>query len=263
METKEVMPKNLYPALSITRITNPNRFYAVPLIGFLVKILMLIPQFFEMLILSIAVFFMVFLINPFVVLFTGKYWDSAYQLYSGLLKLSLKIYFFIYGLTNTYPGFDFTIHDSYKIVIEKPSNPSRLLLFPFLGLVIRAIMLIPFLIYEGIIANAAYLAALGGAIPVLFQGRYPETTFELARDSVRLNLAISMYIGGLSDKYPSFWISMNHQTIKIMLIILAVMMSAANWTNPATQPKTSNYEIQKDVMQQFKGSDSSDLKTGY
>lgn len=240
METKTVT--NLYPTISLPHIQNPNRFYAFFVIGFVTKIIMLIPVFIELVFLGIAAFVMVMLINPLVVLFTGKYWDPAYTLMSGIMKLSAKISLFLFGLTNTYPGFDFTIHDKYTIDIPKPQHPNRFFAIPVLGGVARIVLLIPFLIYETVIRNGASIGATASSFPALFKGKYPESTYEIERDSVRLNLAISMYMAGFSDKYPNFWISMNHQPIKILLIILGALMVLGNWGNTAMNPNRQEYD---------------------
>src|SRR3989344_1395908 len=67
------IPSNLYPVININRNEKPNRFYAFPLIGFLTKIIILIPVFIWMAILGIVQGILL-IINSFIVLFTGKYW---------------------------------------------------------------------------------------------------------------------------------------------------------------------------------------------
>src|SRR5882724_492928 len=99
-------PKKIYPTFILANNQHPNRLYAFPLIGFLVKIVFLIPVLIEMFFLGI-VSFLVLVINWFVVLITGKYWDNAYKFFLGLMRLSAKIHIFIFGLTDKYPGFTF------------------------------------------------------------------------------------------------------------------------------------------------------------
>jgi hypothetical protein len=57
---------------------------------------------------------------------------------------------------------------------------------------------------------------------------------------------------GFSDKYPSFWISMNHQTTKIVLIILGALMWAGNIGNSVTkEERRENMQYnQQDMMKQ-------------
>ncbi|MCL5073089.1 MAG: DUF4389 domain-containing protein [Actinobacteria bacterium] len=245
------MPKNIYPTLTAELIKNPSRFYAFPILGILVKVIIVIPIFIELMFLSIVYFF-VSIINSFSVLFTGRYWDLAYQLVLGLMRLNTKIYFFMSGLTNKYPGFNFTINDTFNVEMAKPEKPNRLFAFPILGGIVRVILLIPYLVYTYVIQNAANIGVFVSFVPVLFMGKYPESTYELARDGNRLSLSSSAYMGGLSDSYPSFWISMNHKTAKIILIILGALIAIVNFFSPRS---SQQYNYQKTEEFNFNNQD--------
>ncbi|GEM_PF-1163483 len=223
--------QGIYPILNAVPIQNPSRFYAIPLLGFLVKLILLIPVFFEIIFISIWWMIAVMIINPFVVLFTNKYWQSAYSINLGYLRMVTKISFYLFGLTNKYPGFNLTINDNYSLDIPYPENPKKIFAIPIIGFIIRIILLIPYLIFEGIISQAAAIGtfSLAWAV-VLFKGRYPEGLFELARDSLRVSISANAYMTGLSDKYPSFYISMNHDKIKIILIAIAIILNGFNFT---------------------------------
>lgn len=230
--------KNLYPEITVSRIKNPSRFYAIPVLGWLVKIIMLIPVGIFICILSFANFF-IWMINSFYITFTGKYWKVAYDLNTGIIRLVLKSQFFIYGLTDQYPGFSFAIDDKFSIKIPYPKSPSKFFAFPIFGLLVRFIMLIPFWIYQSIISRAASIALAVGSFFVTFTGIYPESDYEINRDAVRLEIAANMWLLGLSDEYPSFWISMNHQAIKIILIILSILLMGANYSSGFTNRDNS------------------------
>ncbi|HSW88679.1 MAG TPA: DUF4389 domain-containing protein [Candidatus Saccharimonadales bacterium] len=221
--------KNMYPDINIKRIKNPNRLYAIPLFGFLVKLIMIIPVGIYMVILSFAWFF-VWIINSFYILFNGKYWNVGYNFSSGLIHLSAKIAFFMFGMTDTYPGFDFAIDDSFSISITYPKKPNRWLAIPLFGFLARLILLIPFLIYQTVLSKAAQIALVVGSFFVTFTGKYPESDYEINRDSYRLDQAAFMWFAGLSDTYPSFWISMNHSGIKITLIILSILLNVVGFS---------------------------------
>lgn len=215
---------NLYPAIDIKRNEKPNRFYAFPIFGFIVKIFILIPVYIWIFLVCLGGAILS-IINSFIVLLTGKYWKTAYNYNLGLLRLNIKTGYFMSGLTDKYPGFGFTIQDNFTVDLTYPEKSNRFFAIPILGGFIRIIILIPYFIYQNIIGSASYIGVLVSFFPVLFMGKYPESTFELARDSVRVNQAIYVYITGISDKYPSFHISMNHKTIKIILIILGILFS--------------------------------------
>ena len=221
---------SIYPQLTITRIQNPNKMWAIPIFGFVAKRIILIPVFIEVGFVAIYLFFLL-IINSFIVLFTGRYWPYCYQMNLGVLRLIAKIGFFVSGLTDKYPGFGFVIQDNFSLDMAYPEHPNRLFAIPVFGILARLILLIPFLIYLGIIGAGARLGMVVSFVPVLFKGNYPETTFELNRDSTRLGFSSSLYFAGLSDAYPSFKIATTHMTGKIILIILGVLLSGGQAAN--------------------------------
>ncbi len=222
-------PSDVYPNFSVVHIQNPNRWYAIPIVGFLAKVIVCIPQYIMLMVLTIVWGVVVMIINPFVVLFSGKYWDVAYKLTVGVLNMSMKIYLYFFGLTDKYPGFDLKVNSDFTLEIPMPQNPNRLFAIPLLGGFIRLILLIPFYLYVGIIEYASFLGAVGSSFVVLLVGRYPESMYELTRDWLRLTLASGAYLAGLYDSYPSFWISMTHKNIKIALIALVAIYTIFNY----------------------------------
>jgi len=243
------MATNLYPEISIDHSKTPNRWYAIPVLGFLYKLIITIPVQIEISILRFCVF-LLSILNALNIFFRGRYWKLAYQLNVGTIQLETNVSYFLYGLTDKYPGFSLAT-TVYSLNFVFPKKPNRLFAFPILGAVARFILMIPYLIYSHIIDMASFLAIFVSWIPVLFKGRYPETTFEISRDSVRINQAVNAYFLGLSDEYPSWWISMSHKPLKILLLALAVILSlwglfgqlTPNVTNPKPQPKAQYQQI--------------------
>lgn len=235
--------KNIYPQIDIQNIQHPNRFYGVPVLGGLVKIAMLIPVGIWIWLVSIAWTVVIFL-NSFVVLFTGKYWKVAYELNVFLIKLSIKTVYFFLGITDKYPGFNGETK-GFKIDIPYPEHPNRFYAFPIIGGIVRLVGLIPFYLYTAAIGYGGYIGALAASFVVLFTGKYPEGFYEMTRDSVRLQQAMTMYMTGLSDKYPSWWISMNHKVLKIILIIIGALIllnSLKSDVTPRQQYNSQQYQ---------------------
>lgn len=224
METPKSSPnKRIYPKIHAEIPNNPNRLFALPLIGYIIKSICLIPAnivfgFFCL------ISFAAFVINSFVILFSGKYWNFAYRIATGTMQYQTRIHFFLYGITDTYPGFSLYKKSGIAIDIPKPEKPNRFLSFPLFGFLIRVILLIPFLIYSHIIALSTTFALIGSILFVFFRRFYPESCFEIIKDSQRLTLASGSYILGLSDTYPSFKISMNHKGVKIFFIVTGVIL---------------------------------------
>src|SRR5439155_3483498 len=126
---------NVYPHLVVENNKKPNKFYAFPFVSIMVKTLLLIPVFLEIVVLSLIGFF-ILCINWFVILFTGKYWDTAYRFFLGTMRLAGKIKLYYWGLTDKYPGFALKTNGLFELTIAKPHNPNRWLAFPLLGLLI-------------------------------------------------------------------------------------------------------------------------------
>ena len=211
----------IYPHFSIAHINDPARFWAFPILGGLIKIIILVPVIIEVAFIAIYALAITLLINSLVVLFTGKYWRHCFNVNTSLLKLSTKVRLYFIGLINKYPGFDFTT-DGFELDCTYPKVSNRYFATPVFGGLARLVLLIPYLVFVMAIGKGALLGVVISSIFVLFKGRYPETTYELATDAVRLSLSQVLYFVGIADKYPSFYISMNHQTLKLLLIIFAL-----------------------------------------
>lgn len=217
----------LYPIVSIERIKNPSRFYAFPIVGGLCKFIILIPVFillwFGSLVAGVCL-----LINAFVVLFTGRYWLTAYVWVKRVVNLNAKVMFFTTGLTDKYPGLDYELHDNFKVEFSMPKEPNKLYALPLLGLLFRTILLIPFSLFSSIVQNAVNAMTVCSSFSVLFRGYYPESTFELVRDNVRLQLAEFLYSAGISDTIPTMRISKNHLKIKLFFILIGFLALVIN-----------------------------------
>ncbi len=215
---------SFYPEIEIERIRRPNRWYAVPFLGFLVKCILIIPVGIELWLLGFIIFF-ASILNSCNIFFRGRYWKLAYELNLGAMQLEVNVSYYLFGLTDKYPGFSLTTTDDYSLKLAYNKNPNRLLATPFLGYIIRTILMIPYLLYSHVVVMAAFLAVLVSWISVLWKRRYPETTFEIVRDSIRISQASRAYFLGMSDTYPSWWISMKHKALKILLLVLAALFT--------------------------------------
>ncbi|MEK7571864.1 MAG: DUF4389 domain-containing protein [Patescibacteria group bacterium] len=251
--------KTFYPHLVIPPNKKPNRFYAFPFFGLLIKLIILIPVFIESIVLAIA-FPFVLLIAWFVVQFTGKYWDPGYRFFIGVMRFSTKISVFIYGLSDKYPGFSLKTDGHFALDMPKPAHPNKWLAIPILGFIVRFILLVPYQIFSQVLSNGSSLAMIISWFTVLFKKSFPESLYEFEHDTLRVSLAQTAYLVGLSDKYPSFSISMNHQNVKIALIIAGALLTAYNWNDSLQEDKktyrNNNYEYQYEYENPQKNRDS-------
>lgn len=240
--------REIYPKIKIAYPKTPNRMWAFPIFGGLAKIIILIPVFVEISLLSVFDIFII-IINSFVVLFTGKYWDICFNFNLGLMRLIAKTTFFFSGFTDSYPGFDFQNHD-FSVDIEKPQNSNRAFAVPLFGGLARFILLIPFGIFSMVISNASRIGVVISSVPVFFSGKYPEATFELAVDATRLNFAQLSYFLGIRDNYPNFFISMKHKNFKLVLIAIALIITFFQMSPYKLDDKVNNVDFKFKQYQQ-------------
>lgn len=231
----------LYPTFQVENNKTPNKLLNFPFLGILIKMILLIPIWIESFFLAFAAVFLV-VINWGVVSITGKYWNTAYKFFLGLIRFWIKIKLYIFGITDKYPGFKLDTNGVFTLEIAKPENPNKWLAIPLVGIFVRFILLIPYLVFSDVMQRGANVAMFLSWFVILFKGRLPEPFYEFEKDSIRVNFAAGSYIVGLSDTYPSFYISMNHQTAKILLIIVGAILSVFNTLSSMAPSEQSTYD---------------------
>ncbi|HLY64332.1 MAG TPA: DUF4389 domain-containing protein [Chloroflexota bacterium] len=81
-----------------------HRFWAIPILGLAVKLVILIPHLIILTVLG-ALAYVVSLVLWIPVLFSGRYPEWGYQLVGGTLRWSMRVLAFLDGLTDRYPPF--------------------------------------------------------------------------------------------------------------------------------------------------------------
>jgi Domain of unknown function (DUF4389) len=94
-----------YPVqVNIEAPTNPGRFFAIPLLGYAARFILLIPSLIAVYVVYLIVaIFQLFLWIP--VLFGGQYPDIGFSVVGGFVRWGARIYGYLYGLTDKYPPF--------------------------------------------------------------------------------------------------------------------------------------------------------------
>jgi hypothetical protein len=112
-------------------------------------------------------------------------------------------------LNSTYPGEKGQYAGAvglHPVRVEFPNVEYRNKLYavPIAGILLKAIMLIPFIIAMYIVGFIVEIAGLVTWIPVLFVGKYPGFADTLYGGYVRWMSRIITFMTGIQDKYPSF-----------------------------------------------------------
>jgi hypothetical protein len=95
---------------------------------------------------------------------------------------------------------------AYPIVLSigRPESLSRFWAIPFIGIFVKAIILIPHYVILGVLGWLVGLCQLIVWIPVLFTGHYPDWAFGLVAGDLRWTTRVTLYLYGVTDQYPSF-----------------------------------------------------------
>jgi hypothetical protein len=93
--------------VSVARQESYNRLYAVPVVGIVIKMVMLIPHFVVLYLLGVVVGVLQ-LITWIPVLFNGQYPSWGHSLVGGYIRWTARIMAFGLGLTDIYPPFSLT-----------------------------------------------------------------------------------------------------------------------------------------------------------
>ena len=180
---------------------NPNRLWALPVIGGMVKLVIMIPIGFWLMLVAFAAFLLCF-VNSFCVLLTCTYWRPAHSLAVGTMRLSAKANCFFLGLSDTLPGFSLNSSDEVRLEIARPKQPNRFFALPLVGGGVRLAVLVPIFIFLFVLGLLVMCVYWFTWIPVLLLGRYPEGLFNLMVFVMRFQLKLSAYMFGLTDRYP-------------------------------------------------------------
>jgi len=191
-----------YPvALNSSLPPTSSRFWAIPVIGFLVKGIILIPHFIVLYFLYLAVAVCQLVIWVWV-LFGGRYPDWAFALVAGYVRWAMRLYIYFLGIRDNYPAFSMEIEGD--PLIERPLSSSRFFAIPLIGFLAKYIILIPHWIILGALGYAVGFCQLVIWIWVLFGGHYPGWAYTLNAGTLQWSLRVLTYFLGLTDRYPPF-----------------------------------------------------------
>jgi hypothetical protein len=195
-----------YPiVLSSERPLTSSRFWAIPLIGILIKSIILIPHYIVLYVLGL-VLGITQLVIWIPVLFTGRYPDWAFGLTAGVLRWAMRLILYLYGVTDNYPAF--SMNAPGDIYIERPASSSRFWAIPVIGILIKEIILIPHLVVLYVLTLVVGVCQLVIWIPVLFTGQYPNWAFQLVAGTYLWAMRVYGFALGLTDRYPPFSFSL-------------------------------------------------------
>ena len=182
-----------------------GRFWGIPFIGFWVRGIALIPHFIVLAFLGIAaVFLSLFTWIP--VLITGRYPGWGYAIVGGYLRWGIRVMTWFYLMSGTYPPFTGGQADGQhvRVRIDEDRPIGRFWGIPIVGVVVRAIILIPHFLVLWLLGLVAGILILFSWIPVLINGRQAGVVYDIVGGYVRWTTRVYAYLLLMSGSYPPF-----------------------------------------------------------
>ena len=205
----EMSEGGAYPIrLDIRRPETQSRLTNFPLfIGTFIRAILAIPHFIVLYFLGI-IGALVYFIATFAILFTGKYPLGMFNFYVGVQRWSTNITAYLSHLYDQYPPFS-TEQQQYPLTyeVDYPETLSRLLNAPFIGIVIKFVLLIPHFVALFFLAIVAYILIFIAQFAILFSGSFPEGMHRFVTGYTRWTVRVNGYLYALTDKYPPFSMS--------------------------------------------------------
>ena len=192
----------------LVRVTVPmdegqNRLWGIPFLGLWLRAILVIPQ-------AIILFFVAFamalviLISWIPILLNGRMASWGYMIVGGYYRLGARAALYVLLMTGRYPPFGLTGDHPIDVVFDETEEQNRLWGIPFVGIVIRAILLIPHFFVLWVLGIGVALLCFVSWIPVLVGGRQSDAIVSFVGGYYRWATRVASYILLLTGKYPPF-----------------------------------------------------------
>jgi len=180
-----------------------NRLWGIPYVGLLVRSILVIPQFIVLWVLGIITGLLT-IVSWAPILIAGRQASFVYTIAGGYLRLSTRVAGYVLLLTGRYPPFGPGGEHSIDVTFDESDRQNRLWGIPFVGLLVRWIILIPHFIVLLLIGIVVAFMILVSWVPVLFLGRQADVIVQWIGGFYRWGVRVSAYALLLSGKYPPF-----------------------------------------------------------
>jgi hypothetical protein len=180
-----------------------NRLWGIPLLGIVARSFLVIPQWIVLSILGLLLYLSI-LITWIWILMSGKLPGWAVTLYEGFFRMAAQVSAYVFLLSAKYPPFWISGDHPVKVDLAQDEPIMRVWGFPFLGLLVRSLILIPSYIGLILVGIVAYLVMLISWIPVLLGGKMAGWGYLVLGGYLRWSTRVTAYLLYVTDRYPPF-----------------------------------------------------------
>ena len=143
------------------------------------------------------------MITFWIILFTGKYPEWAWNYYVRLMRYQLRYNAINANLTDGYPAFGLGgSHPEmdFDVPYQEEQSRGRLILRTLFG----GLMLLPHSIVLFFLSIGTAIVGIIAFWCILFTGKYPEGMFNFVVNTMRWSYRVSAWLNLLTDGYPPF-----------------------------------------------------------
>ena len=182
-----------------------GRYWGIPVIGHLVRYLLILPHLFVLLFLGIAAL-LLSLVTWIPLLATGRYPGWGYTVVGGYLRWYVRVISWFLLLSGTCPPFTGGQADGQhvRVRIDEARPVGRFWGIPIIGVLIRVIVCIPHFIVLVLLGIVVYILILFAWLPVLINGRQASVVYDVAGGYLRWYTRVAAYLSLMSGPYPPF-----------------------------------------------------------
>ena len=180
-----------------------GRFWAIPIIGWFFRWLVLIPHFILLGLFSIVVF-IALLVVWIPVLLTGRFPGWGYSIIGGFYRWYIRVAAYLLLLVGPYPPFSATAPYPVEVDFDPDTRLNNLWGIPLVGIYVRALLAIPHLIVLWLLGIVVYLFVFVAWIPVLVNGRYPQLGYDIVGGFFRWYTRVIGWVFLMAGPYPPF-----------------------------------------------------------
>lgn len=194
-----------YPVnVSYDRSAAINRLWGIPILGQFVRWVLAIPHFVVIFLISIVAALQM-LVTWIPVLLLGRFPGWGYRWIGGLMGYTTRVQAYLQLLTGTYPPFSLSGEGHpINVRFDEGVRINRLWGIPAIGILVRAILLIPHFIVLMLLAILVFVLYMFMWVPVLILGRQSDLMYTIVGGYVRWAFRVTAYLLLMVDRYPPF-----------------------------------------------------------
>jgi hypothetical protein len=194
-----------YPVnVSYDRAARINRLWGIPLVGFLVRLILVIPHILILWLIAIWAALLM-LVTWIPVLILGRFPGWGYRWIGGLMGWTIRVQAYLGLLTPTYPPFSLSGEEHpVSVRFDEGVRINRFWGIPLLGLAVRWVVLIPHFIVLWLLGILVAFLVWFVWLPVLLLGRQSDLMYTIVGGYTRWAFRVAAYLLLMVDRYPPF-----------------------------------------------------------